>query len=123
MARLHEYQGKELLKSVKIAVPEGGPASTPQEASEIAARIGGTVVVKMQAWTTSRAAQGGIKFADTPEGAARAVGEMLGMKVGSFTVDKVLVEQKLEIERELFASIIGGRCGQAAHAAGQRRRW
>ena len=106
MARLHEYQGKELLRGVRIAVPAGGPASTPQEASEIATRLGGPVVIKMQAWTTSRAAQGGIKFADTPAAAARRAGEMLGRRVGSFTVDQVLVEQKLTIAQEFYASII-----------------
>ena len=106
MARLHEYQGKDLLRSVKIAIPEGGPAASPEEAAEIATRVGGPVVVKMQAWTTSRAAKGGIKFADTPEEAAQAAGEILGMQVGSFTVDKVLVEQKLPIAQEYYASVI-----------------
>jgi succinyl-CoA synthetase beta subunit len=113
VARLHEYQGKELLRGVKIAVPQGGAASTPQEASEIAARIGGPVVLKIQAWTTSRAAQGGIKFAETPEQAATIAGEMLGMRVGSFTVDQVLVEQKLHIAREFYASIIVDDAAQA----------
>jgi len=106
MARLHEYQGKELLRGVKIAVPEGSAAATPDEAAQIAARIGGPVVLKMQAWTTSRAAQGGIQFADTPDQAKQHAARILGMRVGSFTVEKVLVEQRLKIAREFYASII-----------------
>ncbi len=105
MARLHEYQGKELLRQAKIAVPEGGPASRPEQAAEIAARIGGPVVIKIQAWTTSRAASGGIKFADTPEEAAKVAGSLLGMRLGSFVVDTVLVERKLDIAQEYFASL------------------
>ena len=64
------------------------------------------MVIKIQAWTTSRAKLGGIKFADTPEQAAEIAGQLLGMKVGSFTVDRVLVEEKLPIKTECFASIL-----------------
>ncbi|MCP4590989.1 MAG: succinyl-CoA synthetase subunit beta [bacterium] len=106
MARLHEYQGKALLKTAGIDVPAGGPAATPEEARQIAAGIGKPVVLKIQAWTTARAKLGGIKFADTPEEAAQIAGQLLGMKVGSFTVDRVLVEEKLAIKTECFASII-----------------
>ena len=121
MARLHEYQGKELLKQARIAVPDGGPASTPEQAAEIATSIGAPVVVKMQAWTTSRAAKGGIKFADTPEQAAQAAKDILGLRVGSFVVDKVLVERKLDIAREFYASIIvddAARCPLLLFSAG-----
>ena len=106
MARLHEYQGKQLLKEAGIAVPAGGPAATAAEAKKLAAEIDAPVVLKIQAWTTSRAKLGGIKFADTPEQAAEIAGELLGMQVGSFTVDRVLVEEKLAIKTECFASII-----------------
>ncbi|MCK4660918.1 MAG: acetate--CoA ligase family protein [Phycisphaerae bacterium] len=106
MARLHEYQGKQLLKEAGIAVPAGGPAASPEQARKLAADIGRPVVVKIQAWTTSRAKMGGIKFADTPEQAAEIAGQLLGMQVGSFTVDRVLVEEKLAIETECYASII-----------------
>ncbi|MFH0983860.1 MAG: ATP-grasp domain-containing protein [Planctomycetota bacterium] len=106
MARLHEYQGKQLLQKAGISVPVGGPATTPEEARRIAAAVKGPVVLKIQAWTTSRAKLGGIQFADTPDQAAEVAGRLLGMKVGSFTVDHVLVEEKLAIKTECFASII-----------------
>ncbi|MFQ5491759.1 MAG: ATP-grasp domain-containing protein [Phycisphaerae bacterium] len=105
MARLHEYQGKQLLSQARIAVPEGGPADSPEQARTLAARLDGPVVVKMQAWTTSRAAQGGILFADTPDQAAQHASRMLGMKLGSFEVDTVLVERKLDIAQEFYASV------------------
>ncbi|MDY7077487.1 MAG: ATP-grasp domain-containing protein [Chloroflexota bacterium] len=106
MARLHEYQGKALLAQKGIPVPQGRAASTPEEAREIAAEIGGPVVVKIQAWVTGRAGLGGIRFAGVPDEAAQAAADMLGMQVGGFTVDKVMVEGKLSIEREFYAGFI-----------------
>jgi succinyl-CoA synthetase beta subunit len=106
MARLHEYQGKALLAQKGIPIPQGRTASTPEEAREVAADVGGPVVVKIQAWVTGRASLGGIRFAETPEGAAEAAADMLGMRVGGFTVDKVMVEQKLAIDREFYAGVI-----------------
>ncbi len=106
MARLHEYQGKALLAQKGIPIPPGRAASTPDQVREIAAEIGGPVVVKMQAWVTGRAGLGGIRFAETPDEAAQAASEILGMRVGGFTVEKVMVEQKLSIEREFYAGVI-----------------
>ncbi len=105
MARLLEYQGKSLLSKHGLAVPRGSPARTPDEARVAAAAVGGTVVVKIQAWTTGRAAIGGVAFAGTPDDAGAAAERMLGMKVGSFAVESVLVEEKLDIARELFVSL------------------
>jgi len=81
-------------------------AATPDEVRGIATEIGGPVVVKMQAWVTGRAGLGGIRFAETPDEAAQAAVGMLGMRVGGFTVEKVMVEEKLLIEREFYAGII-----------------
>jgi len=106
MARLHEYQGKELLKQFKVAVPKGGVARTPEEARRIAEEIGGEVMVKAQAWVTGRAGLGGIKKASNPAQAEEAAQHMLGLKIKNFTVEQVLVEQKLEIAREFYAGVI-----------------
>jgi succinyl-CoA synthetase beta subunit len=105
MARLHEYQGKALLAEAGIAVPEGGPITAPEQAGEMAARIGGRVVLKAQAWITGRAARGGIKFADTPPQAQAAAAELLAMTLGHFPISEVLVEQALDISDELFVSL------------------
>ncbi len=106
MARLHEHQGKVLLKAHRIPVPRGGVASSPDEARRIAAEIGGEVMVKAQAWTTGRAGMGGIKRAATPDEAAAAASGMLGMRVKGFTVEQVLVEERLDIAREFYAGVI-----------------
>jgi succinyl-CoA synthetase beta subunit len=106
MARLHEYQGKELLKQFKIPVPRGGVASTPEEARRIAEEIGGEVMVKAQAWVTGRAEQGGIKKASNPAQAEEAALHMLGLKFQNFVVEQVLVEQRVEIAREFYAGVI-----------------
>src|SRR2546430_1861037 len=100
MARLHEYQGKAILARNGFEIPRGGVASSPQRAADVARAIGcPVVVVKIQAWTTGRAAMGGIAFAETPEQASRAAQRMLGMKVGNFPVSQVLVEERLAILR------------------------
>jgi succinyl-CoA synthetase beta subunit len=106
MARLHEYQGKELLKQNNIPVPRGGVARTPQRACRIAEELGGEVMVKAQAWVTGRAGLGGIKKASNPAQAAEAARHMLGMKVKNFTVEAVLVEERVEISREFYAGVI-----------------
>jgi succinyl-CoA synthetase beta subunit len=105
MARLHEYQGKALLAESGITVPDGGPVTTPPEAGQMAAQLGGRVVLKAQAWITGRAAQGGIKFADTPQDAEAAAAELLAMTLGHFPVTEVLVERALDISDELFLSL------------------
>jgi succinyl-CoA synthetase beta subunit len=79
MARLHEYQGKALLAGAGVEVPRGVVARTPGEAADAAARLGGRVVLKIQAWTTGRKAMGGVRFADSPAEAEAAAGELLRM--------------------------------------------
>lgn len=106
MARLHEYQGKSLLKEAKISIPKGSPAHSPEEVRVIAGEINKPVVIKAQAWVTGRASLGAIRFADTPEEAAEAASAILDMQIRGFPVDTVIVEEKLEIEREFYAGVI-----------------
>ncbi len=106
MAKLYEFQGKRLLKEGGVRVPEGDVASTPGEARAIAARIGRPVVLKIQVWMTGRAKLGGIQFAATPEEAEAKAGGLLGMKVGNFTVERILVEERLAVQSEFFAGLI-----------------
>ena len=105
MARLHEYQSKALLAQHGVAVPEGGPASSAAEAAQLAARLGGPVAVKAQAWVTNRAATGGVQFAQNPRQAEARASEILQMRFGNFAVSEVLVERMLDIKDELFVSV------------------
>lgn len=106
MARLHEHQGKALLKGMGVPVPEGRMAASPAAAHQIAVELAGPVVVKGQVWVTGRADRGAIRFAESPDDAAAAASEILGMRIEDFTIDAVLVEKRLEIEQEFFAGLI-----------------
>src|SRR5882724_2762586 len=104
MARLHEYQGKAILAANGFKIPRGRAASTADEAAAAAKELGSEVVVKIQAWTTGRAGIGGVAFAKKPEEVRAHTKRMLAMKVGQFPVEAVLVEEKMDINREFFLS-------------------
>lgn len=105
MARLHEYQGKKLLSDAGVAVPRGAVIRDPGEAADAARSIGFPVVMKIQAWTTGRKAMGGVAFAADADQAKEEAARLLSMKVGNFPVTEVLIEEKLPIRDELFASL------------------
>jgi succinyl-CoA synthetase beta subunit len=106
MARIFEYQGKELLKKVGVKIPEGGVAESPNEARTIAKRIGRPVVIKAQVWATGRFQAGGVKFADDPDQAYSKGQEILGSRIKGFVVKKVLVEERLNLAHEYYAGIV-----------------
>ena len=106
VAKLHEHQGKSILQMEKIAVPHGGSTDNAQEARHLAETLSGPVVVKGQAWTTGRADLGIIRFAETPDEAHKAAGEILGQIVEGFQINRVLVEERLSIKREFYGGII-----------------
>src|SRR5207248_8130862 len=108
MARLHEYQGKEILAANGFKIPRGRAAFSADEAVAAAKELGGQngaeVVIKIQAWTTGRAGIGGVAFAKDPNDIRTHAARMLAMKVGQFPIEAVLVEEKIDIEREFFLS-------------------
>jgi succinyl-CoA synthetase beta subunit len=106
LVRLYEYKGKELLKTVKIPVPEGYAASTPEEVRTAAEKIGKPVVIKAQIFATGRFKAGGIKFADTPEEAEAVAQNLIGTEVKGIPVKEVLVEEKLDIDTEFYIGVI-----------------
>jgi succinyl-CoA synthetase beta subunit len=105
MARLHEYQGKAILAANGFKIPRGRATSSADEAMAAAKELGGDVVIKIQAWTTGRAGIGGVAFAKRPADVRGHAARMLSMKVGQFPVEAVLVEEKIDIEREFFLSL------------------
>src|SRR5436309_5128588 len=104
MARLHAYQGKAILAANGFKIPRGQPALNEDEAVRAAKELGSEVVLKIQAWTTGRAGIGGVAFAKKPEDVRVHAERMLSMKVGQFPVEAVLVEEKVDIDREFFLS-------------------
>jgi len=105
MARLHEYQGKAILAANGFKIPRGRASSDPDDAVAAAKELGGEVVVKIQAWTTGRAGIGGVAFAKEPDEVRDHAKRMLAMKVGQFPVEAVLIEEKIDIDREFFLSL------------------
>src|SRR5512135_3307861 len=111
---IHEFQAKEILKRFAVAVPRGIVASTPEEARVAAAELGGGVcVVKAQIHAGGRGKGGGVKVVKSAEEAAEKAREMLGKKLVTHQtgpegreVRRVLIEQGLNIERELYLAMV-----------------
>jgi succinyl-CoA synthetase beta subunit len=111
--KIHEYQAKQILARYNVRIPRGEVAYTKEEAREAAERIGGTVVVKAQIHAGGRGKAGGVKLAKTADEAADIAGAMIGMKLVTpqtgpegRRVQKVLIEEGLDIRRELYLGIV-----------------
>lgn len=119
--KIHEYQAKQILAKYGVQVPKGDVVETPERAKEIAAEIGGKVVLKAQIHAGGRGKAGGIRIASSPEEAEKIAREMLGMKLVTYQtgpegriVRKLLVEEALEVEKELYLGIVIDRAKEAA---------
>ena len=112
--KIHEYQAKQIAARYGVSVPRGEVASTAQEAVRVAERLGGgTVVVKAQIHAGGRGKAGGVKLARSPHEAQAVAGEILGKtlvthQTGSAgrVVRRVLVEEGLEVARELYLGLV-----------------
>jgi succinyl-CoA synthetase beta subunit len=110
--KVHEYQAKTILARYGVAVPHGEVTDNPAEAREIAKRFGGRAIVKAQIHAGGRGKGGGVKLARDPEEAFTLARSILGMTLvtpqtgpAGRVVQKVLVEEALDIDRELYAGI------------------
>ena len=97
--KLHEYQGKELLRQFGVNVQEGKVAYTPQEVRNIAMEYAQPVVVKAQVHVGGRGKAGGVKFSPTVEKAYENGQNILGMDIKGLTVNKVLVTKAVDIDK------------------------
>jgi len=112
--KIHEYQAKEILRRYKVAVPDGKVADTPEKAKSIAEELGGsTVVVKAQIHAGGRGKGGGVKLAKNPDEAQQLANEIIGMNLVTHQtgpegkqVNQVLIEQGVDIGRELYAGLV-----------------
>lgn len=89
-----------------INTPSGDVARTPLEAKRIAEGLGKPVVVKAHASISGRLKAGGVIFAENPEEAEEAASKILTSRIKGFPVDEVLVEEKVEVEKEYYAGLI-----------------
>jgi succinyl-CoA synthetase beta subunit len=128
--KIHEYQAKAVLSRFGVPVPRGEVAFTPAEAGDIARRLGADiVVVKAQIHAGGRGKGGGVKVAHSPDEAEQLARQIIGMRLVTHqtgpdgkTVGRVLIEEGLQIDRELYLSIVLDRAAAApvviASAAG-----
>lgn len=101
--KILEFEAKALLKAHGIAIPRGETVTTPDAAREAA--NGHPVVVKAQIPSGGRMKAGGIRFASTADEAADAVSDLLATPVRGFPVERVLVEERLDIASEVFIAV------------------
>ena len=106
MVMLYEHQGKQILQKGGISIPEGAVAYNPDEAADIASRLERPVVVKAQVWSTGRGKAGGIKFAATVDEVRIVAEDIIGSEIKVFKVEKVLVEERVDIEEEYYLGFI-----------------
>jgi len=111
--KIHEYQAKAILAKYKVPVPRGEVAFSAEEALAAAKKIGGSVVVKAQIHAGGRGKGGGVKVAGDASEAEEIAKKMLGMTLVTHqtgpegrVVKRLLVEETLPIERELYLGIV-----------------
>jgi len=105
MLKLLEYEAKEYFKKYGIPTPAGKMVTTPEVAREYTAELGKPVVIKVQLPVGGRGKAGGVKFADTPNEAAEAAQQLLGMTIKDLKVEKLYVEEKVDIVNEIYLGV------------------
>ncbi len=118
--KIHEYQGKEILRNFGVPVPKGIPAFTVQEAVEAAQKLGGPVwVVKAQIHAGGRGKGGGVKLARSIEEVKQLATEILGMQLITHQtgpegqkVRRLLIEDGADIKKEYYVSAVTDRATQ-----------
>jgi succinyl-CoA synthetase beta subunit len=108
--KFYEYRAKEVFRRYGIPVPKGQVVSSVEELSSPPL----PAAIKAQVLVGGRMKAGGVKFAETAEEAQEAASRILGMSIGGYAVKRVLVEERLQIERELYLSVTLDRSARAA---------
>ena len=103
---LHEYQAKRIFAQHGVPIPNGKVATTADQARDFARELGGRVVVKSQVLTGGRGKAGGIKLANNPDEAEALAAQILGMDIRGFTVRKVLLDEAVDIGKEIYLAIL-----------------
>jgi len=118
--KIHEYQAKSILDQFGVRIPDGEVAESAEQAYQVAENIGPRVVVKAQIHAGGRGKGGGVKLANTPEEAREKAQEILGMNLVTHQtgpegkiVKRVLVEEALDIAKELYIGIVIDRAKEA----------
>jgi succinyl-CoA synthetase beta subunit len=110
--KLHEYQSKLIFSKYGISIPKGRVASTASEARNIAAELGGRVVIKSQVLVGGRGKAGGIRLANNPHEAEDVATQILAMEIKGLPVRKVLVDEAANISKEIYLGITNDRAAR-----------
>lgn len=110
--KIHEYQAKQILAKHGVPIPAGQVCATADEVCEYAKSLARPVVVKAQVHVGGRGKAGGIKLAKDAEEAREAAKLMLGNKLKGLTVEKVLVEEAVDIRQEYYLGVTIDRAAQ-----------
>ena len=104
--RLYEYEAKEVFQKYGLVIPKGQIVESAEQARRFASQIGGPVVIKPQVLTKKRGKAGAIRFASNPEEAFRESRSLLGTTLKDEKVSTLLVEEKIEIDKEFYVGMI-----------------
>jgi succinyl-CoA synthetase beta subunit len=107
--KIHEYQARNLFKKYGIPVPDGVVCHTVEEVQEKIPNDEKLRVIKAQVHVGGRGKAGGVKLAKTKEEAIEKAGQILGMDIKGFKVEKVLVAEAVDIEKEFYVGLINDR--------------
>ncbi len=107
--KLHEYQSKKIFERYEVPIPKGRVANIASEAKQIAEELGGRVVIKSQVLVGGRGKAGGIRLAKDPKQAKEIATDILGMEIKGLPVRKILVDEIVDIDQEIYLGIINDR--------------
>ncbi|MEW5719728.1 MAG: ADP-forming succinate--CoA ligase subunit beta [Chloroflexota bacterium] len=116
--KLHEYQSKTIFARQGIPIPNGKVASNADEARQIAAQMGKKVVIKAQVLVGGRGKAGGIKVARNPDEAEQFADRILAMRIKDLPVRKVLVDEAINIAKEIYLGVVIDRAAKCATMMG-----
>jgi len=108
---LHEYQTKAIFARYDILTPKGKTAASGAEAKQIAEELGGIVVIKAQVYTTGRGKAGGVRLVKNLKETEETATKILGLLINELPVYKVLVDEAVNIQKELYLAVINDRNG------------
>lgn len=116
--KLHEYQSKTIFAKYGIPIPKGSVAENADQARQIAAQLGKKVVIKSQVLVGGRGKAGGIKLANNPNEAEVLADQILAMHIKGLPVRKVLVDEAINIAKEIYLGIVVDRAAKCATMMG-----
>ena len=103
--RLYEYEAKKLFTKFGIPITSGEVIETPEQAKAFAEKLSKPVVLKAQILSGGRGKAGGVKSAGSPDEARKKAEELFATKIKGFPVEKILAEEKLDIEKEFYLGV------------------